>query len=100
MTDPTEALVAAVRAQEQAAAAHERLDRMNGSLNRLGDQVAAANGKLDTIALTLAREAGAEEAAKQGEASRYYTLQNLGIFVAVLALVVGIFGILAATHVI
>lgn len=72
----TEALVMAVRADTKADGAHERLDRMNGSIDKLTREVAGANtaianakgelsAKLDGVLLQLAHASGM----KEGEAA-------------------------------
>lgn len=55
----------AIRADEKAKSAHDRLDRMNGSIDRLASQVAETNGKIDAISNALAHNDGVE----QGEES-------------------------------
>lgn len=59
-----ENLEIAIRAEESARAAHNRLDRMNGSIDRLSVEVAKANAKSDQILLRLAHEDGEETAEK------------------------------------
>lgn len=67
-----ETLVLAVRAETKADGAHERLDRMNGSIDRLTHEVAGANeaianakgelsAKLDGVLLQLAHQTGMAE---------------------------------------
>lgn len=58
MTDP---MAVAIEARESAKAAHHRLDRMNGSIDRLSTAVGANNDLCAQILQRLAREDGREE---------------------------------------
>lgn len=71
MTDTTEAIIAAVRAEERANTAHERLDRMNGSIDALRKEVSATNGKIDML---LARESGAQTVRTLNKDSRRFVI--------------------------
>jgi hypothetical protein len=57
MADPMEI---AIRAEESAKSAHQRLNRMNGSLDRLTAEVARANAKSEEILIRLARDDGGQ----------------------------------------
>lgn len=57
MSDPLEI---AIRAEESAKAAHHRLDRMNGSIDRLTSEVARSNATSDQILRKIAHEDGFE----------------------------------------
>lgn len=57
-----EALPIAIRAEAGAGEANRRLDKMNGSIDRLGDAVEETNKKVDAILLKLAGEDGAAKA--------------------------------------
>ena len=63
----------AIEAREQARAAHQRLDRMNGSIDKLGHEGEKTNAKIDvldskvdSILITLAKTDG-ELRARQAE---------------------------------
>lgn len=71
MTDPDYSLEIAIRADEKAKAAHDRLDRMNGSIDRLAGNVAETNGKIDSL---LSRNAGIEQATRSFLDSRRFWL--------------------------
>lgn len=91
MIDTPYSLEIAIRADEKAKSAHERLDRMNGSIDRLANQVAATNGKIDSL---LAREQG-EQIARRGFISSY---RFWLILVAGLVGTAGTFAYLAFGH--
>lgn len=58
------ALPVAVEARAEAKAAHQRLDRMNGSIDRLGDALEIVATKVDSILITIAKDEGAKLAGK------------------------------------
>ena len=93
MSDLPYSLETAIRADEKAKSAHERLDRMNGSIDRLTTQVAATNVKIDAIVNSLARSAGVE----QGEQVRNQVLLDSRRFVitTIVALTCGLVGAIA-----
>lgn len=66
-----DALTIAIRAEEQAKAAHHRLDRMNGSIDRLAGEVRGArdelNAKLGQVLVQLAHDDGKVEGATEKE---------------------------------
>ncbi len=62
MADPLEI---AIRAEERAKAAHARLDRMNGSIDRLTEQVARSNATANEILRRMDREEAHDEGADQ-----------------------------------
>lgn len=55
-----QALPIAIRAEERANAAHQRLDGINGSVNRVNKQLGDIDSKVDSILITLATQQGAE----------------------------------------
>lgn len=59
----------AIRADESAKAAHQRLDRMNGSIDRLAGQVLRVNEKADQILVQLAKDAGLDEGVRKAHRS-------------------------------
>lgn len=77
MSDPAYSLELAIRADEKAKSAHERLDRMNGSIDRLANQVSETNSKIDSIANSMARSDGVDE----GESVRNRVLLDSRRFV-------------------
>lgn len=87
-----DALVRAIEAKASADAAHHRLDRMNGSIDRLGDRMGEMNGKLDTLAVALttdqAKREGAETQRKLLLDSRRFVISTVvagGLVIATLA---------------
>lgn len=93
MSDPAYSLELAIRADEKAKAAHERLDRMNGSIDRLANQVSETNGKIDGITVSLARSDGLE----QGEetARRGFLDSRRFIITTIVVLACGLVGAVA-----
>lgn len=77
MTEHTYPLEIAIRADEKAKSAHERLDRMNGSIDRLGNLVAETNAKIDAMVAIQAHSDGIE----QGEATQKRVLVDSRRFV-------------------
>lgn len=78
-----EALIAAVRAEEQAKAAHDRLDRMNGSIDRLtrtvDEKYAGIDAKIDAILLHQATQMGETKAKTQWLDSRNFVIGILAL---------------------
>lgn len=71
MSDPAYSLELAIRADEKAKSAHERLDRMNGSIDKLAEKVSETNGKIDSL---LSRNDGIEQATRGFLDSRRFWL--------------------------
>jgi len=63
-----EALITAVRAEEKANGAHERLDRMNGSIDKLtrtvDEKYSGIDAKIDALLIHQATQFGQETARK------------------------------------
>lgn len=85
------ALIAAVRAEASAQAAHHRLDRMNGSIDKLTETVntkyGAIDAKLDGVLLHLASLNGADTQKKLAIDSRRFVITTL---IAALAVIVAL----------
>lgn len=65
----SEALPIAIRAEEAARSAHHRLDRMNGSIDRLAGEVSRANATGAEILRRLDRQDGFTEGAAREKRS-------------------------------
>lgn len=78
----TEPLAVAIEAREAAKAAHHRLDRMNGSIDRLGDRMERVDGKVDAILLKLAGEDGAAKAQRGVVLSRRFVISTIAVLLS------------------
>lgn len=97
-----ESLIAATRAETKADFAHERLDKMNGSIDRLGTAVTDTRtelgAKIDGLALQMATRAGSDQEDDRRKTGFYYRLQNLGVIVGVCSLIVAVIAVSGAAH--
>lgn len=59
-----DALAIAMEARAEAKAAHQRLDRMNGSIDRLGNKMEVVDEKVDQVLLNQANRDGRDDASK------------------------------------
>lgn len=97
----TEILTIAVQAQESAKAAHHRLDRMNGSIDRLTSQVAEANALGQEILRRLDRQDGLDEGsetAKRGFLDSRWRVITLAVMFVGSATFTTIFTLIARRH--
>lgn len=74
---PDDALSIAIEARAEARAAQHRLDRMNGSLDRLADAVTKVDGKLTAVLLVKAKEEGESTARSTFMLSRRYVITTV-----------------------
>lgn len=74
-----EPIVVAIEARESAKAAHHRLDRMNGSIDRLGNAVENVDSKVDEILLRLAGQEGAARAKRGFVLSRRFVVSTVAL---------------------
>lgn len=85
MSETPYSLEVAIRADEKAKAAHERLDRMNGSIDKLAGQVSETNGKIDAIATAIARSDGIDQG-EQAATRRFLDSRRFNITTIILLL--------------
>lgn len=94
-------IVTAIRAEEAARSAHHRLDRMNGSIDRLTTEVAKANAKSEEILVRLAKddghEEGHQEASKGFLESKRFLITTIGL-VATSSIATGILPFIFRSH--
>lgn len=96
-----EAIIIAIRAEEASKAAHQRLDRMNGSIDRLANEVAKANAKGEEILVRLARDDGEDEghskASKGFLESKRFLITTIGV-IATSSVATGILPFVFRSH--
>lgn len=78
-----EALIAAVKAEQAAAFAHERLDRMNGSIDRLtrtvDEKYAGIDAKIDAVLLHQATQLGEAKASTTWLDSKRFVITTMAL---------------------